>query len=95
MSFSVLKKVELKNHHYRPGRTKHSHTDGKNMTEFPPFVSLKIAQHPGDSGFYLLHIPEKGMVADTWHNDIEEALHQAEYEFDVKPDEWQDVNEQF
>ncbi|WP_035347180.1 hypothetical protein [Edaphobacter aggregans] len=50
MSFSVLKKVELKDHHYRPGRTKHSYTDGKTVTEFPPFVSLKIAQYPGDSG---------------------------------------------
>jgi len=59
-----------------------------NGKDFPPFVRLEIAQYPNDSGFYLLHICASGEVADTWHESIEEAMHQAEFEFGVQTNEW-------
>ena len=79
-----LKRVVLGSHHFRPGRTVHR-VNGK---DFPPFVSLEIAQYPGDSGFYLLHICSDGAVADTHHESMEEAMHQAEFEFGVQSNEW-------
>jgi len=80
----AVKRVVLGNHHRRPGRTRHS-TNGR---EFPPFVSLEIARDPGDSGFYLLHICGNGATADTHHESIEAAMHQAEFEFGVQSNEW-------
>ena len=73
-AFVALKRVMLGTHHLRPGRTRHS----VNGRDFPPFVSLEIAQYPGDSGFYLLHICANGAMADTYHESIEDAMHQAE-----------------
>lgn len=83
-AFVALKRVVLGSHHLRPGRTRHR-VNGK---EFPPFVSLEIAQYQGDSGFYLLHICSDGAIADTHHESMEEAMHQAEFEFGVQSNEW-------
>jgi hypothetical protein len=59
-----------------------------NSKDFSPFVSLEIAQYPEDSGFYLLHIRSDGAVVDTHHESMEEAIHQAEFEFGVQSNEW-------
>jgi hypothetical protein len=59
-----------------------------NGKDFPPFVSLEIVQYPNDSGFYLLHFCASGDVADTHHETVQEAMHQAEFEFGVQSDEW-------
>ena len=91
MAHTVVKEVALKPHHQRPGRTQHSTFDGQTRRGFEPFVSLQITQYDGDPGYYLFHITKDGAVADTWHETLEEALHQATYEFDVKPEEWTDV----
>jgi hypothetical protein len=83
----AIKRVSLGERNTRPGRTRHFWGND----EFPPFASLEIVQHPGDSAFYLLHLCENGQVADTYHETLDDAFHQAEYEFDVKPEEWTDV----
>ena len=87
-----LKKVTLNNSHLYPGRTKHSLCDSQGKREFPPFKSLVIAQFEGDSGYYLLHLCEDGLGTDTHHETLDDAFHQAEYEFEVKPEEWVDVS---
>jgi hypothetical protein len=86
-----LKKAMLNERHLRPGRTKHTLCDGQGSREFPPFVSLVIAQYLGDSGYYLLHLCEDGKGTDTWHQSLDDALHQAEYEYEVKREDWVDV----
>ncbi len=83
-----MMKVLLGKHHLRPGRTRHQIADGHGRRGFPPFVRLEIAQYPGDSSYYLLHICGDGQIADTNHETIEEAMHQAEWEFGVQPNEW-------
>jgi hypothetical protein len=35
------------------------------------------------------------MKAHTHHDTLGDALHQAEWEFEVMPDEWADANEVF
>ena len=74
--------------HLRPGRTRHTITDEKGSREFRPFVRLEIAQYPGHKECYLFHISEDGMLADTCHQTVEEALDQADWEFNVHRDEW-------
>ena len=87
----AIRKVVLREHHLSPGRTSH-YIDGR---EFAPFKSLAITTYPGDSGCYLMHITADGQCADTWHETLDDAFHQAEYEFEVRRDEWEAVNEPF
>jgi hypothetical protein len=87
----TLKRVTLGPHHLRPGRTKHTIIDANGVRDFAPFVALKIASYSNEVSCYLFHISEDGDMADTWHESIEEALDQAEYEFGVQRTEWVDV----
>lgn len=91
----AIKKVILGEHHLRPGRTKHTLIDGGCKRDFPPFTSLAVTQVPGEKSCYLMHICENGPGADTSHESLDDALHQAEWEFDVRPEEWVDINEPF
>jgi hypothetical protein len=65
--------------------------DGVSEREFPLFVTLEIARskYSDDPGYYLLHICEDGSVADTHHDTVDEAQHQAEWELGVQRSEWQ------
>ena len=87
----AIKKVVLKERHLRPGRTKHFLCDSQGKSEFAPFTSLEIAQYPGDSGFYLLHLCENGKGTDTYHATLNDALHQAEFEFEVRAEGWDET----
>jgi hypothetical protein len=74
--------------HHHASRTKHEIWDGDGHRPFPPFVVLEIAAHPGEETCFLFHLCADGQVADTWHQSIQEALDQAEFEFGVKCEEW-------
>lgn len=87
----TLKRVSLGPHHLRPGRTKHTIRDRGEIREFAPFVALEIVAYPNERSCYLFHISEAGEIADTWHESIEDALYQAEYEFGVQQSEWTDA----
>jgi hypothetical protein len=84
----VLMRVKLEAHHLHPGKTVHWLVDEKGKRPFPPFVSLAIAQYEGDADFYLLHECKDHFGTDTCHTSLEDALHQAEFEFGVIRDEW-------
>ena|SRR5216684_2168918 len=92
VEFVTTMQVVLGPSHHK-SRTKHKISDSLGVRDFPDFVRLEIAQFPGDEGYYLNHICEDGSVADTWHNTIQDAFHQAEWEFGVRPDEWQAVKQ--
>lgn len=91
----AIKRAALNEGHLRPGRTKHTLIDSKGAREFPSFTSLAICQYPGDSGYYLMHLCEGSEGTDTWHENLDDALHQAEWEFGVREDEWVETNEPF
>ena len=90
-NFRTIMKIKLGENHLRLGRTRHEIADARGRRAFPPFVRLEIAQYPGDSSYYLLHISEDGQIADTNHETVEEAMHQAEFEFGVNGKEWEMV----
>jgi hypothetical protein len=62
--------------------------------ELPAPVELRIVQYAGkDEGLYLLYCDETGHEqADTYHKSLDAAMQQAEFEFGVKPGEWEVVN---
>jgi hypothetical protein len=84
---TTIKRVELDAHHHA-SLSKHTISDGEGTRDFPPFVKLVIAAYPGEKSCYLFHVCADGQVADTWHETVEDALYQAEWEFGVTRDEW-------
>jgi hypothetical protein len=82
--WKVIGTVQLQPHHH-PSRTRHT----INGASFPPFIGLEIATSGSDAGFYLLHICAEGPGADTWHETLDDAFYQAEFEFGVQESEWQ------
>ncbi len=93
----AIRKVALSDHHQTSGRTKHTLIDSKGARPFPPITSLVVAQSqlPGDSGYYLMHFCADGSGTDTWHETLEDAFHQAEWEVGVERSQWTEVNEPF
>jgi hypothetical protein len=85
-AYDVLWTVELSAGHLPTGKTTH-YAAGEILS--PPH-SLQITRYKDDAGYYLLYLDETGMeMTDTYHDDVESAMAQAEWEFGVKADEWQ------
>jgi len=82
----LLRRIVLGPQHRPTGRTRHFY----GRVELPLPSELRIVQYSGDPGFYLLYCDELGNeLTDTYHDTLEEAMAQADWEFGVKPDEWQ------
>jgi hypothetical protein len=79
----VVGTVELQTQHW-PSRTRHT----INGVPCAPFTRLEIATYAEQVGFYLLHICSDGQGTDAWHETLDDALDQAEFEFGVKRREW-------
>jgi hypothetical protein len=88
-NYLVLQRVRLSARHQPTGKTRHYH----GAMPIPAPAELLIVRYPDDSGFYLLHFDEKGNeLTDTYHDTLEDAQTQADWEFHVKSDEWEIVN---
>ena len=81
---TAIRKVSLTERYLNPGRTTHS----VNGQPSPLFISLVICWSPKDASCFLMRICENEQVADTWHANLNDAIHQAEWEFGVQPEEW-------
>jgi hypothetical protein len=48
----------------------------------PPFAALAIVTYADDAGYYLLYLDDDwNEVTDTWHETLEHAISQAEFEY--------------
>jgi hypothetical protein len=84
---ATTKRVRLGSNHHA-SLAKHTISDVKGSRNFPSFDELEIAAYPGQNGCYLFRMCADGQGTDTWHETIEDALAQAEWEFGVKAEEW-------
>jgi hypothetical protein len=81
----VLQEIELTAQHRPTGNTRHFR-DGATLG--PP-AKLRIVRFADDPGFYLLYLDADGNeLTDTWHEALDLAQRQAEFEFGVHKDEW-------
>ena len=54
-----------------------------------PFAALVIIEEESSSGFLLLYLDQNGdPVADTWHETLEDAIDQAEHEYEGITSKW-------
>lgn len=84
MSVNVLRYVSLSG--YSPtGHTRHT-LSGKDVGTVS---ALRIMQYDGDPGFYLVYFDSQDKeLTDTYHETMEGAMAQAQWEFDVTPEHW-------
>ena len=56
----------------------------------PPFAALAVCRYGDDGGYYLLYCDEEwNAVTDTWHATVEDAIAQAEFEFEGTSATWE------
>lgn len=85
-SYAVIQWVKLVSKHLPTGKTRH-YRGGELL---PTPRELKIGKYPNDHGFYLLYFDGAGNeMTDTYHDTLEDAMAQAEREFQVKVDDWE------
>lgn len=54
-----------------------------------PAAGLAICQYEGETAYYLFGCdPEWNTVTDTWHESLEDALAQAEFEYEGVSETW-------
>ena len=81
--------IRLDERHQPTGRTIHR----KGSEVLPAPSTLRIASLPGAPGVYLLHFdPAEREITDTFHDSVEDAMTQAEWEFGILPSEWTVLN---
>ena len=86
----ILAAVRLKDKHVPAGKTQHfiGAPGGPREPVSTP-AGLRIAQYDGDAGVYLFYCDEPGReLTDTYHEGVYQAMAQAQFEFNVAPDEW-------
>jgi hypothetical protein len=61
------------------------------VIELPTPRCVEISEHEGV--VYLLRLDSEGeCIADTWHETVDAAKSQANFEFGIQDDEWQSVD---
>jgi len=87
-----IARVTLQPRHRPTGNTRHYFglPDDANRVEAPVPALLRIVQYEDAWGFYLFYCDADGVeFTDTLHETVDLAKSQAEFEFNVKPNEWQ------
>lgn len=80
----VIAYVTVNIEHRHTGNTKH-HRHGL----LPPSPALAICQYENEGSFYLFGCDEKWKcVSDTYHDTLEDAFHQAEWEYEGISSAW-------
>ena len=84
-SYSVIKSIYLTSKHLSTLNT--IQRVGNEIMMKPH--KLEIVNYPGDPGFYLLYFGiNDEELTDTYHDNIDSALQQAKWEFNINIDEW-------
>jgi hypothetical protein len=85
----LLRQVASNPSEHKPtGKTRHF----QGSRELPPPSELRIVRYEGDAGYYLLYIDRNGEeLTDTYHDSLEGAMEQAEWEFEVRADQWKNI----
>ena len=84
--FIVLSRINLGLTHTPTGRAVHRFGE----KQLRPASKLKIIKYADDPGVYLLYLDENSQeLTDTYHDSVEAAMSQAQWEYQVKPEEWE------
>jgi hypothetical protein len=86
--YVLLRRIVLGPKHSPTGKTRHI-VHGKPMSTA---VELQIVRYADDPGFYLLYLDGDGSeLNDSYEDTLDRVMEQADWEFNVKPHEWEVV----
>jgi hypothetical protein len=58
------------------------------LVPLPAPTWVELVEENG--GFYLYRLDDRGhCIADTWHQTVEEAKAQANFEYEIREEDWQ------
>ena len=67
-------------------------TGGKDERMMFPWPHVLMIREDSDSSFLLYRYSKEGHPAgDTWHIDLDDAIDQAELEYEVSPTDWKAI----
>ena len=66
-------------------------TDGKDTRRSPGPARFLVIEESPDGIFLFRYGAGGGFVGDTWHLSVDDAIHQAAYEYGDGIQEWDDV----
>ncbi len=88
-SVAILPKVR----HYL-GFPKAVKEDGEDSTLLPSAEVVLIVSRPQDHGAFVYRLTREGEeVGETWHEKLEDAYHQVEYEYGGRLGRWESIPE--
>ena len=83
--YRILRQLTLGPSTEATGKTRHF--SGGGLFRIP--AELQVVELPGSPGYYLLYFDDSGReMTDTFHDSVEQAVAQAEWEFNVKGRDW-------
>ena len=80
---------------YSPIDHRHRHTDNCRQIVagvlYESMAGLAICQYPGESCYYIFGCNSEWQeITDTWHETLEQAKEQAEFEYDGITPTWKE-----
>ena len=66
-------------------------TEGEDRRTALPFARLLLIEQRANDIFLFRFTEEGDYAGDTWHQSVEEAKKQAEFEYNVSVDDWQKI----
>jgi hypothetical protein len=63
-------------------------TSGENLREQMPFPAVLLIETDPDGVFLFRFTADGQVVGDTWHETIEDAQHQATFEYENSLSDW-------
>lgn len=77
---------------YITGTTRHRVVTTDGLADVPPVVRVRIEEDR--FGVFLFRFDATGaMVADTWHQTVNEAKGQANFEYMIKESDWTEATD--
>lgn len=65
--------------------------EGAEVERIPDPKMVELVEQ--DGAIYLLRLDDKGQcIADTWHQTVEEAKEQANFEFGIEANDWKEID---
>jgi len=85
----LLRRLQLTPAHSPTGKTRH--LSGGKVLLIP--AELRIVRYRDDPGYYLFYCDSSGKeITDSYHDSLEGAMAQAEWEFRATEDDWNIVS---
>jgi hypothetical protein len=90
--FKLIRRADIRIDQQGPGTVLKILIDDTGSHRFSQVVRLEIARNGANGSYYVFHITADGKGTDTWHDTLVETLDEAEAEYGVTREAWEDID---